>query len=70
MYAEDIARYQLKLAGVNPGEYETVFVLQKSHMGYAFHKSAEPWVLEPLRKALDELRADGTVDRIYASYFK
>ena len=39
-------------------------------MGYAFHKSTDPRVLEPLRKALDELRADGTVDRIYSSYFE
>jgi polar amino acid transport system substrate-binding protein len=42
--------------------------MQNSHMGYTFHKSTDPRILEPLRKALDELRADGTVDQIYAKY--
>ena len=67
-YAEDIARYQFKQARVDPDQYEAVYVLQQSHMGYAFHKDTDPRLLEPLRKALDELRADGTVERIYASY--
>ncbi len=67
-YAEDIAHYQFKLARIDPDGYESVYVLQKSHMGYAFHKDTDPRVLEPLRKALDELRADGTVDRIYDKY--
>ena len=69
-YAEDIAKYQIKLGGGDPNEYESVYVLQKSHMGYTFHKSTDPRVLEHLRKALDELRADGTVDKIYEKYFK
>lgn len=67
-YAEDIARHQFIRAKMNPDDYETVYVLQKSHMGYAFHRDTDSRVLEPLRKALDELRADGTVDRIYTSY--
>jgi len=67
-YAEDVAKYQLRIAGHDPRDYETVYVLQKSHMGYTFHKSTDPRVLEPLRKALDELRANGTVERIYHDY--
>ena len=67
-YAEDIAKYQFKLANIDPNDYEVVYVLQRSHMGYTFHKSTDPRILEPLRKALDELRADGTVDKIIANY--
>ena len=67
-YAEDIAKYQFKLAGIDPNQYEAVYVLQRSHMGYTFHKSTDPRILEPLRKALDELRADGTVEKIIANY--
>ena len=67
-YAEDIAQHQFVLAKIDPAAYETVFVLQKSHMGYAFHKDTDPRVLEPLRKALDELRANGTVERIRLRY--
>lgn len=67
-YAEDIAQYQFALARIDPGDYEAVHVLQQSNMGYAFHRDTDPRVLEPLRKALDELRADGTIDRIYDRY--
>ncbi len=70
VYAEDIARYQFARAGIDSRRYETVLVLKNSHMGYAFHNSTDPRVLEPLRKSLDELRADGTVDRIYSSYIR
>ncbi len=37
-------------------------------MGYTFHKSTDPGVLEYMRKALDELRADGTIEIIYSKY--
>ena len=40
--SEDIAKYQFILAGMDPKEYESVHVLQKSYMGYAFHKSTDP----------------------------
>ena len=67
-YAADLAKHQFIQAGIDPDEYEPVYVLQKSHMGYTFQPSTALHILEPLRKALDELRADGTVDRIYAKY--
>jgi len=67
-YAEDIAKHQFIRAGIDPATYETVYVLQKSHMGYTFHKSTDPATLEPLTQALEELKADGTVDKIYAHY--
>ena len=69
-YAEDIARYQFILAGMDPKEYESVHVLQKSHMGYAFHKSTDPKILEPLSKALEDLRAAGVIDTIYAQHLQ
>ena len=40
--AEDIAKYQFILAGMDPKEHESVHVLQKSYMGHAFHKSTDP----------------------------
>lgn len=67
-YAEDVARYQFGLAGLDPNDYESAYLLSKSHIGYAFHKTTPSQTLEPLRKALDELRTNGTVDSIYAHY--
>ena len=68
-YAEDVARFQFTLSGIDPNAYEIVHILQQSHMGYAFHKDTDSRVLEPMRKALDELRADGTITRIHRKYF-
>ena len=67
-YAEDVARFQFTLSGIDPNEYEIVHMLQQSHMGYAFHKATDSRVLEPMRKALDELRVDGTITRIHRKY--
>ncbi len=67
-YAEDVARHRFVRAGIDPGQYESVFILQESHMGYAFHLSTDANVLDPLTKALDELRADGVVDSIRVEY--
>lgn len=69
-YAEDVARYQFGLAGLDPNDYESAYLLSKSHIGYAFHKTTTPQTLEPLRKALDELRTNGTVDSIYTHYLQ
>ena len=67
-YAEDIAWYRLVKAGIDPKKYESVYTLQESFMGYAFHNSTEPEVLELLNKALGELRAEGVVDSIRHQY--
>ena len=69
-YADHIARHHSRLAGLDPSELESVYVLKKSHLAYAFHRSIDPKVLEAFRAALDELRADGTVDRIRDDYLK
>jgi polar amino acid transport system substrate-binding protein len=69
-YADDIARHHTKLAGLDPSELESVYVLMKSHMTYAFHRSTDPAVLKVLQTALDGLRVDGTVDRIRDQYLK
>ncbi len=63
-YAEDIARHQTRIAGLDPAECEAVYILKQSHMYYAFHATTDPAALEVLQRALDDLRADGTVDRI------
>ncbi|MDP6777883.1 MAG: transporter substrate-binding domain-containing protein [Candidatus Latescibacteria bacterium] len=69
-YADDIARHHSKLAGLDPEELESIYVLMKSHMVYAFHQSTDPKMLEAFKTALDELRNDGTVGRIRDRYLK
>ena len=48
--------------------YEVVFVLKEGHLGYAFHPSTDPDVLQHLQGAVDTLRADGSIDSIISNY--
>ena len=67
-YAVDVFKYAMTGSGNNPGDYEEVLVLKEGQLGYAFHNSTAPEVLAPLQKAIDELRADGTIKKIIAKY--
>ncbi len=67
-YASQVFSHYIKSAGEDPGQYEEAYVLKEGHLGYAFHHSTPPEVLAPLQKAINDLRADGTIDRIIAGY--
>jgi polar amino acid transport system substrate-binding protein len=55
-------------AKINPADFEIIYVLKQSSMGYAFHNSTDARILEPMRKALDELIIDGTRQKILTKY--
>lgn len=69
-YGTDIASWLLKKMQLDPNAYETVYVLKEGKMGYAFRKGTDPALLKKLQTALDELRADGSIEAISATYFK
>ncbi len=68
VYAVDVFKNVIKKAGGDPSEYEDVFVLKEGQSGYAFHQSTDPAVLTHLQAAVDQLKADGTIDRIISGY--
>jgi polar amino acid transport system substrate-binding protein len=55
-------------ANINPDDFEIIYVLQQSNMGFAFHNDTDARILEPMRKALDELIIDGTLAKILSKY--
>ncbi len=55
-------------AKINPDDFEIIYVLQQSNMGFAFHNDTDVRILEPMRKALDELIIDGTRAKILSKY--
>jgi ABC-type amino acid transport substrate-binding protein len=57
-----------KNAGYNPDDYESVFILNRDVISYAFHPDTADTVIQALQKALDALKADGTYDRIMKQY--
>ncbi|MBA4367458.1 MAG: ABC transporter substrate-binding protein [Desulfobacterium sp.] len=73
----DVASYgfttivtKMKEEGVDPEKYEVVFTFPPAYMGYAFHKDTDPALLEKIQKALNELHADGTAEKIRQQYLK
>jgi polar amino acid transport system substrate-binding protein len=54
--------------GVDPDNYEKVFVVDTSDVSIAFHKDTANWIIEKFQKALDDIKADGTYDRVIEKY--
>ncbi|WP_147822449.1 substrate-binding periplasmic protein [Salidesulfovibrio onnuriiensis] len=69
-YEESSAKYQLKMAGLNPADYEVAYVLQEGTLNFAFNKSVSDDLLAQFQAALDALKADGTVQSIQDKYLK
>ncbi|MFE8070878.1 transporter substrate-binding domain-containing protein [Marinobacteraceae bacterium S3BR75-40.1] len=69
-YGNDIALWNLKQMGADTSEYEVVYILKDGKMGYAFHKDTDPALLKKLQAALDQLKADGSVESISNQYLK
>ena len=69
-YASNVFSYSLKKSGLDPNEYEEIYLLKEGHMGYAFHYSTPAAVLVRLQKAIDDLHADGTIKKIIGSYIR
>ncbi|MEH6443265.1 MAG: transporter substrate-binding domain-containing protein [Oceanospirillaceae bacterium] len=67
-YSHATTQLLFKTANINPNEYEIIYVLKNSTMGFAFHNSTDASVLEAIRKALYELTVDGTLSDIQVKY--
>lgn len=67
-YAHATTQLLFKTANINPDDFEIIRVLKSSTMGYSFHNSTDARILEPIRKALDELIVDGTLANIQIKY--
>lgn len=66
-------RYLMLSQGIDPDQYEVVYVLKEADLYYAFHKSTDDEIINALNDTLLELKKnDGTgssvVDRIVSRY--
>lgn len=68
VYSVDVFNTVIQKSGGDTKLYEEILVLNEGKVGYAFHKSTDPEVLVHLQQAIDELRADGTIDNIISGY--
>jgi len=69
-YGEDVALWELKVHGFNPGDYELVHVLGRQELHFAFHKDTSDSVIQGLQMALDSIKADGEYEKILDRYLR
>lgn len=55
-------------AGYNPNDYESVYVINKDVISYAFHSSTPDSVIAIFQAALDTLKKNGEYDAILKKY--
>ncbi len=69
-YGEVNAKWNMRLVGIDPTQYESVYVLKKAEMSFAFHKDTDPDLLQQLQKELDALHAEGFVEVAMKKYLE
>lgn len=67
-YETNVARWEIKAAGLNADEYEVVYVLKEAELYFAFHQDTPDGPLQQLQRALDALKAEGTYQAIVDGY--
>ncbi len=70
-YGVNVAMWELKAGGLNPTEYELVYILDDSkEVFYAFHKDTSDSIIQELQVALDSVKADGEYQKILDKYLQ
>ncbi|MCJ2165886.1 MULTISPECIES: transporter substrate-binding domain-containing protein [unclassified Pseudodesulfovibrio] len=65
---ESAAFFTMKQMGYDPADVEVVLRLFSSLLYFAASLDMDPAIVQRLQTALDQLKADGTVDRIISDY--
>ncbi len=69
-YEESSAKYQLKLSGMNPSDFETVYILKAGTLQFAFNEGVPDSLIADFQKALDAVKAKGIQQQIADKYLK
>jgi ABC-type amino acid transport substrate-binding protein len=69
-YEAIVAKWLLKSHGYNPDDYEAVYTLSGGELYFAFNPQVPHSVLEQLQSALDDIKADGTYQKILDTYLR
>ncbi|MBF0228391.1 MAG: ABC transporter substrate-binding protein [Desulfamplus sp.] len=68
--AQDTTDVECKRLGLDPNDFEAVFLLHKTSMYYAFNKETPDSVIKTLQTAFDQLKNEGKLTEIFHSYGK
>ena len=69
-YGEDVAMWELKAHGFNPADYESVYVLNRKDLYFAFHKDTPDSVIQKLQTAIDTLKTEGAYEQVLDRYLR
>ncbi len=62
--------WNMKKYGIDPMQYEMVYVLKEGISGFAFHKEVDPKTIKQIQKAFDELSKEGAIVSIRNRYLR
>jgi polar amino acid transport system substrate-binding protein len=68
--SNDTTVWASRAEGFNPDKFESVFMLDKKGMYYAFSKNTPDWVIIKFQKAYNDIKKDGKVSEIFHKYGK
>jgi ABC-type amino acid transport substrate-binding protein len=69
-YEENVGFWELKNQGKNTADYESVYVLLSSDLYIAFNKSASDDIIKRVQTLFEEIKKDGTYQKIVDKYLK
>lgn len=69
-YDENVTKWILKQEGLDPADFETVYVLNEGFHYFGFHKETPDNIIQQFQNALDEIKEDGEYDKILARYLE
>ena len=69
-YESNVAMWEIKDKGFDPGDFEVVHILGGGELYYAFNPGTAPELIARMQRALDAIKEDGTYRDIVARYVK
>lgn len=67
-YEQNVFNWSLKLNGLDPNEYESVFLLKEGAIYFAFNIETPDSLIAEFQNVLDGLKSDGTYEEITSRY--
>ena len=69
-YDENVAKWLMAQEGLNPNDFESVYLLAESVHYIGFHKETPDALILQVQAALDEIKASGEYEKILAQYLQ
>lgn len=69
-YETNVANWEIKSTGLNPSDYQSVYILQTGELWFAFNRQTPDSLVRQLQSAYDQLVKDGEYQKILDRYLK